>query len=141
MARHKEQKLYDRFKDRATGRLLFHRIENLMMNGMSDMIVQNKKGVTAWVENKAIEAWPVRANTVALRNAFQRGQLSFLREWIGWNGHAYVLLRVGQGVKAQYLLLNPMEPLDLLSRNQLETRAAVVQGMEEIVSFLEGIAA
>jgi hypothetical protein len=73
MARHKEQKLYDRFKDRATGRLLFHRIENLMMNGMSDMIVQNKKGVTAWVENKAIEAWPVRANTVALRNAFQRG--------------------------------------------------------------------
>jgi hypothetical protein len=34
-----------------------------------------------------------------------------------------------------------MEPLDLLSRNQLETRAAVVQGMEEIVSFLEGIAA
>ncbi|QOV06267.1 DNA helicase [Burkholderia phage Maja] len=139
MARKKEQLLYDRFKDKAENRLLFHRIENLMMNGMPDMIVQNRRGVTAWVENKAIDAWPVRASTIPLRSAFQKGQLSFLRECISWSGNAFVLLRVGKGIGAEYYLLDPNQALDCMSRAYLIERACFAGGLDAIVTYLENL--
>ncbi|ABL96810.1 hypothetical protein BcepF1.079 [Burkholderia phage BcepF1] len=138
MARKPEQQLYDNFKKYAEHNLLFHRVENLMMNGMSDMIVQNKRGITAWVENKAIEAWPVRSNTVPLRRAFQPGQLGFLREWREWGGDSFVMLRVGKSANSEYLLLDPRQPLDYMSQGQIRDRAVIVcGGMKDIVKFFE----
>jgi len=133
MARTKEQRSWDTFSKAIDPKSLkCIRIENLYSDGIPDVIVQNRRGATIWIENKALDCWPVRATTKPLRTAFEAGQLAFGRDWINWGGHAFVLLRVG----LDYFLLDPACDLKDLTRDEIETGAVSV-GKQEIIGYLE----
>jgi hypothetical protein len=136
MARTPEQKSWDTFSKALVGRIRYERIENSVRSAMPDVIAQNRMGVSFWIENKAIAAWPARASTLPLRGRFERGQLGFLRAWMSWGGRGYVLLRVGEGNDSTYLLLNPLAPLDKMTREEL-ARAIIANGKDNIIAFLE----
>jgi penicillin-binding protein-related factor A (putative recombinase) len=106
------------------------RIENIS-SGMADTVNINQAGTTFWMEVKCLYKWPAREKTCPLRNAFEPGQVPFLREWKCWNGHSFVLLKVDDS----YFLLNPDDPLDEMTRIELINHA-VSFDMESIISFL-----
>lgn len=109
------------------------RVENLIGNSTPDVLCINRRGVVFWIENKALEAWPVRAETKPLRTAFEPGQLAFGRDWRNWRGLSFVLLRVG----LEYYLLNPDDPLDSMTKHELMTLS--MNGKKEIIEYLEGL--
>lgn len=134
MARTKEQRAWDNFSgsiDRRRIRPL--RVENLVGDGTPDVICINRQGSAFWIENKALDAWPKRDTTYPLKGAFEPGQLPFAREWTDWRGWAFVLLRVA--VK-DWLLLDPMQPLEELTRFELESNAIRI-GRDAIMKYLE----
>lgn len=138
MAKLKEQKSWENFVDSTDSRFLkFRRFENSASEGMPDVIGQNRKGTMFWIENKALLSWPKRKNTKPLRTAFEPGQIPFMKEWIGWGGFAYVLLRV----QDDYLLLRPKFDIgvpDLVDQNSDELITyALAGGKEEIINYLE----
>jgi hypothetical protein len=133
MAKNKEQLAWESFsKDVDPREIKYHRIENLVGNGMPDVIAVNRKEVTFFIENKALHGWPKRERTVPLLNAFERGQLPFMREWISKGGKAFVLLRVGSG---EYLLLNPVDPLENMTRTDL-ILMSFADGKKECLEYL-----
>ncbi|WGN90700.1 hypothetical protein [Burkholderia phage vB_BglM_WTB] len=138
MARTKEQALWDGLKTAAVGRLLMHRIENTTRASMSDVIGTNHKGVSFWLELKALHEWPKRASTPALRGAFESGQLGFLREWRSWKGKGFVVLKVGSGHVAEWLLLSPAVALDKLTTAELRS-LSFVSSKEDLIKFLENL--
>lgn len=138
MARTPEQKSWAAFSKSLVGRIRFERIENSARSAMPDVIAQNKRGTAVWIENKAIPAWPARDSTLPLRGRFERGQLGWGRAWISWGGYSCVLLRVGEGAKAEWLLLNPSMPLDEMTKGQLLWSAFRV-GKDNIIEFLENL--
>lgn len=137
LTRQREQKSWDTFSKGLDPRQAKpFRIENLYSgDGMPDVLLINRRGTVFWVENKAIEKWPARATTLPLRDAFEPGQLSFQRQWREWHGIAFTLLRAG----LDYYLLDPDEPLDKLTREELISRATVMHGKIEICTYLENL--
>jgi len=135
MARLPEQRAWDALK-RAINpwELLLHRVENMCVDGMSDVIGINKRGVVFWIENKALADWPSRATTCPLGDSFEPGQLPFMREWKYWKGHAFVLLRVG----TDFLLLDPTQPLDKMNSADLII-SAIVAGKQSVCLHLESL--
>jgi hypothetical protein len=101
---------------------------------MSDVIGINRRGTVFWIENKALAEWPARSTTLPLRDAFEPGQIPFMRQWKWWKGHAYVLLRVG----IDYYLLDPC--MDLKEMTALELiHGATLVGKTAIQNHLESI--
>jgi hypothetical protein len=137
MTRQREQKSWDAFSKAFDPRQLKpFRIENLYSgSGMPDVLLINRRGTVFWIENKAIENWPVRATTKPLRDAFEPGQLGFQRQWREWHGIAFTLLRVG----LDYYLLDPDEPLDEMTREELVELAVIQHGKTEIATYLENL--
>ncbi len=137
MPRLPEQLVYDGFKRGVNSHLLkVLRVENGMVDGMSDTIVQNRRGTAAWIELKALESWPKRDLTCPLAHGiFRPGQIPFMESWIEWGGHAFVLLRVAS---AEYLLLKPSERLIGMTRSEI-LREAVCIGRPQIIAHLEDL--
>ncbi len=134
MARLKEQRLWDVFSAAAEKTLKLHRVENLIGNGMPDVIGINDRGTSFWIELKAIDKWPVRGTTAVLRNAFEPGQIGFQKEWNSWNGRAFTLLRIGV---SEFMLLSASEH-NLLTLTQGQILDGVLcHGKHEIVKYLE----
>lgn len=136
MSRLKEQRSWDNFKTAVhESKLKLERIENMAREGMPDVIGQNRNSTVFWIENKALETWPLRQNTKPLANVFEPGQVPFLRSWRQWGGHAYVLLRVA----ALHYLLDPIcEAGDLRELTQQQLIAgALCGGKFAIVEYLE----
>lgn len=103
---------------------------------MSDMICINRRGTVAWMEAKALDAWPVRPTTLPLKGVFEPGQVPFLKEWCSWNGHAFVLLKAVD----EFYLLHPKGKFDLVDMTKAEIISMAVQtGVENIITFLESI--
>ena len=137
MSRTPEQKSWDSFSDSIDQRKLKAlRIENLYSGeSMPDVLGINRKGTVFWIENKALEKWPARASTFPMKDSFEPGQLTFGRMWRFWKGHSFVLLRVG---KNQYILLNPIRELHLMTQQELiETSCHL--GKLEILEYLESL--
>lgn len=136
MSRTPEQRSWDNFKTALTPSFIRAvRIENQAGDGTPDVILQNFCSTVFWIENKALPAWPARADTLPLANAFEPGQMPFLRSWCQWGGHAFVLLRVG----TMHYLLDPIcKAGDLrdLTREQLVANA-VRGGKHSIAEYLE----
>lgn len=133
MARLKEQRAWDNFKAALVGRdVKCKRVENQIGEGMPDVIGINRNGWVFWLENKAIEKWPVRASTLPLKGIFEPGQVPFMRSWQDWRGNAFVLLRVDK----EFYLLNPKLALTDLTTSEIIATAVVV-GKKEIVNYLE----
>lgn len=136
MSRTPEQRAWDSFKDSIdTSRLKCKRVENAHDDGMSDVIGQNRNGATFWIEIKALDEWPKRASTNPLASKFEPGQIPFMRNWIQWGGHAFVLLRV----KQTFFLLNPMlNDLRHMNTDQL-IGTRIVMGSGGIIAHLENL--
>lgn len=135
MSRLPEQRSWDSFRGIVDGsRLKVFRVENMCVDGMSDVVGINRSGVVFWCENKAIEEWPAKPGTFPLRDAFEPGQIPFMRQWKWWKGHAFVLLRV----KIDYYLLDPnfnlhqMTALELINSAILVGRRAICEHLERL---------
>ncbi len=116
------------------GETLTHRVENQCVDGMSDVIGINRQGTVFWIENKALADWPRKADTFPLRDAFEPGQIPFMRQWRWWKGHAYVLLRVG----LDYYLLDPTMDLKGMTATEL-IMGSILTGKQAIQNYLESI--
>jgi len=135
MSRLPEQKSWDTFSGGSNGwALKCMRVENMCVDGMSDVIGINKAGVVFWIENKALAAWPGRHTTFPLADAFEPGQIPFMRQWKWWRGHAFVLLRVG----IDYYLLDPDMDLKTMTALQL-IQGALLAGKQAIYHHLESL--
>ncbi len=118
-----------------------------MLKSLPDIIGINQRGTTFWVELKALDAWPARESTLPLKNAFEPGQVPFLKEWRGFGGWSYVLVKIGAGHAAQWMLLTPLggtvnrEHRDLteMTRSDLINQAAVALGLDSIIEYLENL--
>lgn len=134
MSRKPEQLAWDNFSGAAPkASIKFHRVENLCVTGMSDVIGINMRGTVFWIENKAISAWPVRPTTKPVSGIFERGQLPFLRQWKWWRGHAFVLLRVG----VSFYLIDPEPPIEEQTAAELLAGAVIAVGKPAIYEHLE----
>lgn len=135
MAQNREQKkIYEPLKKATLGRLHMKRIENSVGEAMPDVIGINRYGTVFWLENKYLESWPVRATTIPLKKAFEKGQLGFARQWTDWKGHSFILLRVAE----EYMLLNPMEDLQNMTAAAIYAKAVIAHGdVHAIANFLE----
>jgi penicillin-binding protein-related factor A (putative recombinase) len=133
-----EQKAWDVFKrhtDAAALRLW--RVENITVQGMSDLIGINKNGASFFIEMKALEEWPKRESTKPLKNVFEPGQVPFMKEWIGYGGEAYVLIRVGTD---EWFLLDPKCSIELVDMTKRQIMLfSWATGIEKIVEYLEDI--
>jgi hypothetical protein len=133
VARLPEQRAWDTFS-RDVGETLTFRVENMCVDGMSDVIGINRQGTVFWLENKALAGWPALSTTFPLRDVFEPGQIPFMRQWRWWKGHAYVLLRVG----LDYYLLDPR--MDLKEMTAMEIiDGAIHIGKRTIQNYLESI--
>lgn len=141
MAKFKEQLTYDTFKSGCLGTLKLERIENQLGQGMPDVLGTNRSGTVFWLELKALDEWPKRATTCPLKGKFEKGQLAFMAAHrTGWNGEAFVLLRVGK----LYLLLKPFMDLESYTKEQLcdTSRASnpvVAVGKDPIIEYLKAL--
>lgn len=126
-----EQNAYTSFKNGAVGKLNMWRVENQITSGMADVIGINRNGRAFWLELKAYEAWPIRANTCPLKSKFEKGQLGFLCTWRSWQGNAYVLLRVA---KVYYLIPAAMD-LESVTKAGL-INGAIAVGKTSVIEYL-----
>lgn len=114
-----------------------------MLKSLPDIIGINRKGRTFWIELKALDAWPARETTLPLKNVFEPGQIPFLKEWQGFGGRSYVMVKVGAGRDAQWLLLTPLggviKDLTEMTRSELIQEAAVALGLDSIIQHLENL--
>lgn len=114
----------------------------MLSSGMSDVIGTNRRGLPFWLELKALDDWPARDTTFPLKSAFEKGQVSFLKSWQSYGWAAFVLLKVGSGRNAQWLLLRPRgisKELVEMTRDELINDASASLGLGQIVQFLEGL--
>lgn len=141
MAKFKEQLAYDSFKSSCLGELKLERIENQLGQGMPDVLAINRSGTVFWLELKALVEWPKRDTTCPLKGKFEKGQLAFMASHrSSWNGHAFVLLRVGP----VYYLLKPYLDLEKMTYTQLlegqgMTGPLVTIGKTEIIEYLKAL--
>lgn len=130
----KEQLAFTSFKAGCPGTLNLYRVENQITAGMPDVIAINRSGCVFWLELKAYEDWPKRDSTCIFKGKFEKGQLGFLCSWRSWNGHAFVLLKVGK----VYYLIRPSMDLEKFDRLTLMEEALAI-GKLEIIEYLEGL--
>ncbi len=113
-----------------------------MLGSVPDVVGINRKSRVFWLELKALDGWPARDSTYPLKNAFEPGQVPFLKEWRGRGGWSYVMVKVGSGKAAQWLLLTPLggsKELIECTRSELIQECAVCLGLDEIIQYLENL--
>lgn len=85
------------------------RIETSTGDGVPDVWV-GKLGVSAWLENKAIKVWPVRATTKVFgRDGLRPEQINWHIEAVRKGVCAFILAGVGVGAKRQVFLVPSTE--------------------------------
>ena len=100
MSRHPEQRLWDRLRKIAAGRLHTERIENLVGVGRPDVDTL-VEGSFVPIELKQIEGWPVRSGTKVLgNNGLSQVQKNWHLNWRNWGGTSIVVVGVGEEVFA-----------------------------------------
>jgi hypothetical protein len=131
----KETKAWQAFENHIdTAKLKYERMET-NRESFPDVIAQNRQGAVILLENKHIDEWPKKPATCPLKDAFEPGQLPFLRNWCQWEGNAYVLLHVGEGQR-EVLLLPPQCPLDQMTAVDLHDYALALDRLS-IITYLE----
>jgi hypothetical protein len=130
----KEVKARDKFRKESEGRLKIKLVENQASQSTSDSAAINRRGDMFWIEFKALDDWPKRAATYPLKGAFRPGQIPFMKEWISWQGRAYVVLKVD----CEWFLLFPKQAIELPEMTQSDIRVwCAASGLENIIAYLE----
>jgi hypothetical protein len=97
-----EQRLWDRMREHLGGLVRLERVENVMTVGMPD-VVCCADGCVTWVELKAVDALPVRAETRVLGSrGLSREQRNWHYDWRRHGGRSAIL--VGVGSRSVYLI-------------------------------------
>lgn len=134
MSRLKEQRLWDRLRKAAAGRIHTERIENVVGVGRPDVDTLCA-GSFVPVELKAVEGWPKRAATAVLgRDGLSQDQKNWHLTWRRWGGESLIVVGVDKevfafgGVMADYVN----------DYNTAQFRAgALLTGLDEIIDHLE----
>jgi hypothetical protein len=135
----REKRAWQNFYEHVdTSKLNLRRIENIIGDGMPDVIGENRRGSVFWIENKAIEFWPKMDKTFPLKSVFEPGQVPFMRSWIQWGGNAFVLLRVGGAKCSEFYLMTP-HPFDPREMTRLEIESLSIVGRPAIRNHLENL--
>ena len=93
-----EQRFWDRARPQLLQARWVERIENIVADGMPDTVVLNPvNSLTRFVEFKAVEKWPVRANTKVLgrRTGLRQTQLNWHLNWNRLGGKSGILIGIG----------------------------------------------
>lgn len=98
MSRRPEQRLWDRLRKAAAGKLHTERIENLVGVGRPDVDTL-VDGSFVPIELKQVDGWPVRANTRVLgKDGLSQVQKNWHLNWQNWGGTSMVVVGVGEEV-------------------------------------------
>lgn len=98
MSRRPEQRLWDRLRKAAAGKVHTERIENLVGVGRPDVDTL-VAGSFVPVELKQVEGWPVRAGTKVLgREGLSQVQKNWHLTWRNWGGTSLIVVGVGEEV-------------------------------------------
>lgn len=98
MSRRPEQRLWDRLRKVAAGRLHTERIENLVGVGRPDVDTL-VGGSFMPIELKQVAAWPVRANTRVLGDkGLSQVQKNWHLNWRRWGGQSLIVVGVADEV-------------------------------------------
>lgn len=133
--RQPEQKMWDRLRDKMTGRWTAERIENKIAAGTPDVFFSTE-GRHGWIELKVLDAWPKRPIPVRITH-FTKEQKRFLslHHRIGGGG-CFFFLFVQQ--TDEYLLFTGtyVNAIGFLSREELYANALhVSRGMPSGAEF------
>ncbi len=100
MSRRPEQRLWDRLRKAALGKIHTERIENVVGVGRPDVDTL-VAGSFVPVELKQIEGWPKRANTRVLGDkGLSQAQKNWHLIWRRWGGTSLIVVGVGDEVFA-----------------------------------------
>jgi hypothetical protein len=133
MSRRPEQRLWDRLRKVAAGRLHTERIENVVGVGRPDVDTL-VAGSFVPIELKQVPEWPKRATTRVLGDrGLSQVQKNWHLSWRRWGGTSLIVVGVGDevfafnGATADYV-------------NEYNTRefraAAMIVGLEAVVDML-----
>lgn len=133
MSRRPEQRLWDRLRKVASGRLYTERIENLVGVGRPDVDTL-VRGNFIPIELKQVAAWPARASTKVLGNkGLSLVQRNWHLEWRRWGGTSLIVV----GVKDEVFAFSGATADRVNDYNTAQFRAAaMVIGLEEVVTML-----
>lgn len=133
MSRRPEQRLWDRLRKVAAGKLYTERIENVVGVGRPDVDTL-VSGSFMPIELKQIAAWPARPTTKVLGNkGLSQVQKNWHLTWRRWGGSSLIVVGVGDEVFA----FNGATADHVNEYNTREFRAAaMIVGLEPIVDML-----
>ena len=133
MSRRPEQRLWDRLRKVAAGKLYTERIENVVGVGRPDVDTL-VSGNFMPIELKQIAAWPARPTTRVLGNkGLSQVQKNWHLTWRRWGGSSLIVVGVGDEVFA----FNGATADHVNEYNTREFRAAaMIVGLEPIVDML-----
>jgi hypothetical protein len=134
MTRLKEQRLWDRIRKAAAGRIHTERVENVVGVGRPDVDTLCA-GSFVPIELKAVDAWPKRAATRVLGDeGLSQDQKNWHLTWRRWGGTSLIVVGVDgevygfSGTMADYV--------NGYNREQFRA-AAMLTGIEELIQYLE----
>lgn len=133
MSRRPEQRLWDRLRKVAAGKLHTERIENIVGVGRPDVDTL-VAGSFVPIELKQIERWPARANTRVLGDkGLSQVQKNWHLIWRRWGGTSLIVV----GVEDEVFAFSGATADHVNEYNTAQFRsAAMVIGLEEIVDLL-----
>lgn len=132
-----EQRLWDRLRKAAEGRVHTERIENLVGVGRPDVDTL-VAGNFVPIELKYVAAWPAKTTTRVLGDkGLTQVQKNWHLNWRNWGGQSMIVV----GVADEVFAFNGAAADNVNEYNTAEFRsAAMIVGLGMVVDFLEGMA-
>lgn len=137
MSRRPEQRLWDRLRKVAAGRLHTERIENLVGVGRPDVDTL-VGGSFMPIELKQVAAWPARANTRVLGDkGLSQVQKNWHLNWRYWGGQSLIVV----GVADEVFTFSGATADHVNEYNTAQFRAAAMCiGLDPLVDMLVALA-
>ena len=137
MSRRPEQRLWDRLRKAAAGKLHTERIENLVGVGRPDVDTL-VEGSFVPIELKQVAAWPARENTKVLgREGLSQVQKNWHLNWKNWGGMSMIVVGVGEEVFA--FSGERADALNDYNTNEFKN-ASICSGVQAVVGLLVSMA-
>ncbi len=133
MSRRPEQRLWDRLRKAAAGRVYTERIENLVGVGRPDVDTL-VKGSFIPIELKYVAQWPTRTTSKVLgKDGLSQAQKNWHLNWRNWGGISLIVVGVGDEV----FVFSGATADHVNEYNTAEFRsAAMLIGLNNIVDML-----
>lgn len=137
MSRRPEQRLWDRLRKAAAGKLHTERIENLVGVGRPDVDTL-VDGSFVPIELKQVGGWPVRINTKVLgKDGLSQVQKNWHLNWQNWGGTSMIVVGVGEEV----FVFSGERADEINDYNTQEFKnASICSGVQAVVGLLVSMA-